>query len=327
MDGDLAALALRESGEQSRKTGPDPVVHDTRRKELRRRRLLRWAGGIGAGGAGLGGYAAAWEPGVRLRVVHHRITPQAWPRGLKLSVALIADPHCGGPHTPLARLSRAVAMANAQRPDLVVLLGDYLADHRFVTQRPTMRQVAEVLAGLRAPLGVHAILGNHDWWEDPAAQAKRVPMPFAAADFAAAGLPILHNAVRRLDHRGQRIWLAGLGSQWSFGRRGGWHGTDDLPGTLAQVTDDAPTILLAHEPDIFPQVPARVAVTLSGHTHGGQVRAFGWSPVVPSRFGNRFAYGSITEERRHLVVSGGIGNSIMPVRFGMPPEITMVELG
>jgi predicted MPP superfamily phosphohydrolase len=327
MDGDLAALALRDSGELSRETGPDPAVRDTRRKGLRRRRLLRWAGGIGAGGAGLGGYATALEPGVRLRVVHHRISPPGWPRGLPLSIALIADPHCGGPHTPLARLSRAVAMANAQKPDLVVLLGDYLADHRFVSERPSMRQVADVLAGLRAPLGVHAILGNHDWWEDPAAQAKQVPMPFAAADFAAAGLPILHNEVRPLEHQGQRIWLAGLGSQWSYGRRGGWHGTDDLPGTLAQVTDDAPTILLAHEPDIFPQVPSRVAVTLSGHTHGGQVRAFGWSPIVPSRFGNRFAYGSIVEDRRHLVVSGGIGNSIMPVRFGMPPEITMVELG
>jgi predicted MPP superfamily phosphohydrolase len=70
-----------------------------------------------------------------------------------------------------------------------------------------------------------------------------------------------------------------------------------------------------------------VAVTLSGHTHGGQVRIGGYSPIVPSRFGNRYAYGAIEEAGRHLVVSAGIGNSMLPVRFGMPPEVTMVRLG
>jgi uncharacterized protein len=101
---------------------------------------------------------------------------------------------------------------------------------------------------------------------------------------------------------------------------------DDLEGTLAKVTDDAPVILLAHEPDIFPRVPARVSLTLSGHTHGGQVRLLGYSPMVPSRFGNRFAYGHIVEDGRHLVVSGGLGCSILPVRIGVPPEIVMIDV-
>ena len=70
-----------------------------------------------------------------------------------------------------------------------------------------------------------------------------------------------------------------------------------------------------------------MSLTLSGHTHGGQVRLFGWSPVTPSQYGNRFAYGHIIEDGRHLVVSGGLGCSIMPVRFGMPPEITVIDLG
>jgi hypothetical protein len=70
-----------------------------------------------------------------------------------------------------------------------------------------------------------------------------------------------------------------------------------------------------------------VAVTLSGHTHGGQVRLFGHSPVVPSRYGNRFAYGHVVEQNRHLIVSGGLGCSILPLRFGMPPELVMIELG
>ena len=93
------------------------------------------------------------------------------------------------------------------------------------------------------------------------------------------------------------------------------------------MTDDAPVILMAHEPDIFPEVPARVALTVSGHTHGGQVRLFGWSPIVPSAYGNRYAYGHVVEDDRSLVVSGGLGCSILPVRFGVPPEIVIVELG
>ena len=93
------------------------------------------------------------------------------------------------------------------------------------------------------------------------------------------------------------------------------------------MNDRSPVILLAHEPDIFPKVPWRVSLTLSGHTHGGQVRLFGYSPVVPSRFGNRYAYGHVVEHDRNLIVSGGLGFSILPVRFGMRPEILAIDLG
>jgi uncharacterized protein len=103
-------------------------------------------------------------------------------------------------------------------------------------------------------------------------------------------------------------------------------GVDDLAATLGKVTDDAPVILLAHEPDVAMRVPKRVALQLSGHTHGGQVRVFGWSPVVPSRYGNRLAYGH-TRTNCDVVVSGGLGCSIMPFRLGVPPEIVLVTLG
>ena len=102
-------------------------------------------------------------------------------------------------------------------------------------------------------------------------------------------------------------------------------GVDQLDGTLAKVTDDAPVILLAHEPDIVTRVPDRVALTLSGHTHGGQLRLLGWSPVVPSRYGNKYAYGHV-RERCDLIVSGGLGCSIMPLRLGVPPEGVFVTL-
>ncbi len=96
---------------------------------------------------------------------------------------------------------------------------------------------------------------------------------------------------------------------------------------MEQITDDAPVVLMAHEPDIFPEVPARVALTVAGHTHGGQVRLAGYAPYVPSKYGRRYVYGHIVEEGRNLVVSGGLGCSGVPLRFGSPPEIVLVEIG
>jgi predicted MPP superfamily phosphohydrolase len=93
---------------------------------------------------------------------------------------------------------------------------------------------------------------------------------------------------------------------------------------LAKVTDTAPVILLAHEPDVAARVPARVALQLSGHTHGGQVRLLGWSPVTPS--GPKLVYGHI-RMNCDIVISGGLGCSTMPLRLGVPPEIVLVTLG
>ena len=120
---------------------------------------------------------------------------------------------------------------------------------------------------------------------------------------------------------------AAAGDQLAYHRKGrGYFGRDNLAGALVAVTDGAPILLLAHEPDIFPMVPARIALTLSGHTHGGQVRVLGYSPVVPSDYGNRYAYGHVAEAGCHLVVSGGIGPGQLPVRLGVPPEIVLVDV-
>ncbi|MBO0759057.1 MAG: metallophosphoesterase, partial [Bradyrhizobiaceae bacterium] len=110
--------------------------------------------------------------------------------------------------------------------------------------------------------------------------------------------------------------------------RGKFKGVDDLPKTLARIDTDDPVILLAHEPDIFVRVPDRVALTLAGHTHGGQIRLpLMWERHVPSAFGARFAYGHIVEKQRHMIVSGGLGTSIVPVRLGVPPEIVRIDIG
>jgi|RhiMethySRZTD1v2_1073278.scaffolds.fasta_scaffold13591_4 uncharacterized protein len=323
------AMPLQACDSRTRDTtgGPRNV------KRISRRRFLKTLGISGAGMMGLSGYGFAIEPMWRLEVTRYRVAPPAWPRHLKLSVAVIADVHAGGPAMPIGRIESVVEQTNALKPDIVVLLGDFAASHKFKMRSVAPEEWSGALGQLKAPLGVHAILGNHDWWDDLSAQRARKGPVLGRRMLERCGIPVYENDATRLVKDGQRFWLAGLGDQLAFitGRRKkAWRtfeGVDDLDGTLAKVTDDtAPVILLAHEPDIFPSVPSRVSLTLSGHTHGGQVRLLGYSPLVPSRYGNRYAYGHCIEDGRHLVVSGGLGCSILPVRFGVPPEIVMVDV-
>ena len=147
--------------------------------------------------------------------------------------------------------------------------------------------------------------------------------------FEDVGIPVLENRAVQLKKDGLPFWLSGTssivavkkGPEWDFESRA------DIPAAMAMITDDAPIIHMAHEPDLFPKIPDRVSLTLSGHTHGGQIRLFGHSFVTPSSYGNRFAYGHVVENGKHLIVSGGLGCSIIPIRFGMPPEIVVLELG
>src|SRR5262245_37299544 len=297
---------------------------------ISRRTFLRWLVRLGASGALAATYGVLVEPLLRLRVARYDLKPARWPVGLDLKIAALADIHACEPWMSPARIRSIVEHTNSLGADLIVLLGDYVTGHRYTIGPVAARDWADALSGLTAPLGVHAILGNHEWWEDGAVQRSRQGPPRSRRALEAVGIPVYDNDVVRLKKAGQPFWLAGLGDQLAFwparrrfpGRR---YGVDDLTATLAKVTDDAPVVLLAHEPDIAVQVPERVSLVLSGHTHGGQIRLFGWSPVTPSRYGNRFAYGHV-RERCDLIVSGGLGCSIMPVRIGVPPELTLVTL-
>ncbi|MBO9471929.1 metallophosphoesterase [Shimia sp. R10_1] len=281
-------------------------------------------------GAILAGFFAATygffvEPALRLRIKRWRIRRADW-SAPPLKIAVLADLHVGEPFVGAKRVTRLVKRINALDADLVLLLGDYAAGHRFITAPVSISEIAPILGQLQAKQGVFGVLGNHDWWDDLSAQKRGGGPNLYAEALKAQGIGMLSNQSVKLDAAG--IWLAGLEDQLAlYGKEAGIQGLDDLPATLAQIEDDgAPVVLMAHEPDIFTKLPQRIALTLSGHTHGGQVRLFGWSPIVPSRYGNRFAYGHVHEQGRDLVVSGGIGCSIMPVRFGVVPEITVVEI-
>jgi uncharacterized protein len=298
---------------------------------IARRRLLQSALGFIGGTFGVSGYALGVEPLLRLVVSRYRLTPAGWPSGLQLRICALADFHAVNPGMSVERINYIARSTNALQPDLILLLGDY--SHGITHGWPIpAAEWAKALSVLKAPLGVHAILGNHDWWDDKEAQAAGHGPVEARRVLEANAIPVYENSVIRLIKDGQPFWIAGLADQLAlFNRRrtGHWRTTSlaDLEGTLAKVTDTAPIILLAHEPNIFPTVPSRVSLTLSGHTHGGQVRFFGYSPVVYSRYGNRYAYGHVRENGRDLIVSGGLGCSEFPVRFGVPPEIVLVEMG
>ena len=197
--------------------------------------------------------------------------------------------------------------------------------HRFV-RRGCCRGLVEGAGGLKAPLGVHAILGNHDWWEDGAAQANGHGPTIAGMALERAGIPVYENDAVRLTKAGEHSGSPASATSSRFSSR-----VAAIPvcsdrrrrsrrARCARCRTASPSSCSAHEPDIMPRVPERVSLVMSGHTHGGQVRLFGWSPVVPSRYGNRYAYGHVREQC-DLIVSGGLGCSILPVRFGMPPEI------
>lgn len=296
-----------------------------------RRTFLKLFGAALVGGVGVVGYAFGLEPLVRLSITKSQIKTPKWRNGPPLRIAALADFHACDPWMNAHRVRQVVAKTNALKPDVILLLGDYLSGMRMVFRSLPNDELAAALSHLSAPLGVHAILGNHDWWEDEAAQL-RGGGPTAIGDaMKKVGISVFENDVLRLEKAGQPFWLAGLADQWAlFPNKGltrGRHvGLDDLDGTLEQIDDDAPVILMAHEPDIFPRVPDRVALTLSGHTHGGQIRLGGYSPVVPSKYGNKYAYGHIQENGRDLLVSGGLGCSMIPVRFGVPPEINLIEI-
>lgn len=285
-----------------------------------RRRILAGAAGlIGLSAAATAVYAGGVEP-QGLVVTRYALNPPGWPTGRKLSITVIADLHAGGPDMMLPHVRQVVDTTNLLKSDVVVLLGDYIATYDFANTRIPDPIWATELARIDAPLGIWAILGNHDWWHDLAGVRRAL---------AGVQIPVLENKAVMLNADGQQFWLAGIGDQLAYRLgHGRFRGVDDLPGTLAQVQTDDPVLLLAHEPDIFPRVPARVALTLAGHTHGGQIRLpLIWPLFVPSKYGARYAYGHVIEDGRHMIVSGGLGTSFVPARLGVPPEILQIELG
>jgi predicted MPP superfamily phosphohydrolase len=263
----------------------------------------------------LGVWAFLWEPET-LVVRRIEIVSRAW-SGLPLRIGVIADTHMGAPHMSVGRIKRLVARMNSEHPDVVTLLGDYIGGHAPAASRSRGDRAAIVasfraLAGLKAPLGTYAVLGNHDWWYDG---------PLVAAGLDAVGVHVLENQSHRVERAGGDFWVAGLTD----------HDAPRAPSytqSLIAVPADAAVIALVHRPDKFAAAPAQVALTLAGHTHCGQVHIPFLGRYMPqsSEESRRWSCGLYEDHGRRLYVSGGIGVSFLPVRFLQPPEIAIVTL-
>ena len=216
---------------------------------------------------GLGLWAFALEPASLTTQQHKLLIPNWSPELSGLRVAVLADLHVGSPFNGISKLHRIVELTNRLTPDLIVIPGD-LVIHRvlggsFVTPEDT----AAVLARLSAPQGVWASLGNHDWWFD----ARRT-----IAALERQKIAVLEDTAVRIQRGNAHFWLVGISDFWE-----GPHVT--------------------HNPDVFPSVSDRFSLLIAGHTHGGQVRVLLLGrPIVPSKYGQRFAFGHVVEGRPRL---------------------------
>lgn len=232
-----------------------------------------------------------------------------WPaRAPPLRVALLSDLHVAGPNMPPARLAGIVAAVNAQRPDLVLLAGDFVSDKRLATHHYTVAEAVAPLASLKARFGTVAVLGNHDHWRETAAFRAALPK---------VGVRLLSNRVARIGP------LVLAGSDDDFTGRADMvalaRGIAALPG---------PVVVLSHSPDIAPALPPRARLLLAGHTHCGQFELpLIGRPATMSRYGERFACGVIREPGRVVVVGAGLGTSLLPLRYGVPPDWWLLTLG
>jgi uncharacterized protein len=278
------------------------------RRSIRKLSLLICAGLLVC--AALAGWGFLIEPN-RLVVHEERIVLPQCPAALEgLKIAAIGDLHAGSPFIGKEKLEMVVTRANATEPDLIVLLGDFMVQNSWKRRRIEPEVIAGILKSLHARLGVYAVLGNHDNWYN----ARRVTDALANA-----GIKVLENQEVSLNRNGQALWLVGLADLWT--------GRQRVRETLDRVPEGQPLIVLTHNPDLFPGLPQRVTLTLAAHTHGGQVNL----PLlgrlrVPSEFGQRYAAGQIEEHGKHLFVTTGVGTSILPVRFRVPPEIAVVTV-
>lgn len=245
-----------------------------------------------------------------------KVESAGW-RGTPLRIGIVSDTHVGAPHMTLDRLDGIIDRLNAARPDVVVFLGDYAGGHEpaSVRSRPERSEIlagAQALGRAKAPLGRYAVLGNHDSWYDEVA---------LAAALERGGVRVLENRGVQVKRAGGGFWLAGLADLES--RRT----APSVAAALRDAPPDRPAILLTHWPDPFTDVPDRVALTLAGHSHCGQVDLPVFGRLVHASEGaKRWPCGLYDEGGRKLFVTGGVGVSVLPVRFRAPPEIVLLTI-
>lgn len=275
-----------------------------------RRRFLYSAAAAGA--LAIGGDALLLEPN-RPLIVRRTFALRRWPKRLDgFTIALISDFHYD-PIFSQHPIHAAIPMVMDLKPDLIALTGDFVSVPNFADDKEGALDAvpcAEILRHLKAPCGVWAILGNHDYHTDT---------EFVTYALQYRGIPVLANKSIPIERNGGRFWLAGVNDALSH--------TADLPGTLKPVPSDEAVILLAHEPDFADQASQYpIDLQLSGHSHGGQVRLPLLPPLYLPEMGKKYVLGTYQVGPLQLYTNAGLGTVGVPVRLNCPPEITLLTI-
>lgn len=250
-------------------------------------------------------WLASADPVVRRLVLR----VEAWPGGTPSTrIVLLSDLHVSGPETPPQRIARVVAIVNRLKPDIVLIAGDFVTERRTATRLYSASAAIAPLAALTPSQASIAVLGNHDHW----LSSKAVHAALGKAH------------IRVLDNQAIRIGPLAIGGVDDDYTK---HADVARVSTALRKLGGVP-ILLSHSPDIFPKVSSAIVLTLAGHTHCGQIVLPFIGPVASaSRFGRRYICGVVTEGGKRLVVTAGIGASILPFRLGAPPDLWVIDIG
>jgi len=247
---------------------------------------------------------AAFAEPYMLAVERHTIYLHRLPAALDgFRIVHLTDIH-HSPFTGREQIERAVEMANSLDADIIALTGDYVSH-----EREYAAPCAEMMGRLRARCGVFAVLGNHDHWTDA---------ELVTDLFRAEGISVLVNEGMRFEHKGESFWLAGVDDTMT--------GQEDLPLALAGSRETEMKLLLAHNPLVLRRAArSRIDLVLAGHTHGGQIT---WRSErsASGRPRRRLLRGLGRRGDTQIYVSRGLGTVILPVRYGSPPEVAILEL-
>jgi uncharacterized protein len=274
-------------------------------------------------------FLAVWalfiEPN-RLDIKNYELKVKNWsPKLANFKIVAISDIHGGSNFIDEAKIREVVEKANAQDADIIVLLGDFVSQQRFNRAKLKMpiEIIADNLKGLQAKHGVYAVLGNHDGWYG----LKNV-----RNELERVGFQVLENEAVSIEKNGEKLRILGLPDSLSTivpenKIQDGREGLERLENKEGKV------IVLAHNPDDVLNVTGDNLVSsdlglfLAGHTHGGQCRfPIIGSPIVPSNYGQKYAAGHVRDQNVDMFITTGIGTSIFPIRFGVPPEISVLNI-